>query len=151
MDTSDVSKILKPKSIFNPYAKQHRNIIQKPDTPGNTTKRTDDKNVATSVITNTSNTKDRTNNLVYDHAPLIPTYANSTNSNEQTLVNTDDRTQNTHDTNITELSQEDIEYISKEIAKQEQQEAWQEVRGTTQVPKQSPINTPQTGTTSNNP
>jgi hypothetical protein len=106
MDTSDVSKILKPISIFNPYTKQHRNTIQKPDTPGNTTKRTDYDLVATSVVTNISNTKDNTHNLAYDRAPLIPTYANSTNPNEQTSVKTNEHTQNNHETTITELSQE---------------------------------------------
>jgi hypothetical protein len=84
MDTSDVSKILKPKSIFNPYAKQHRNKTQDLDITETTTTGMDENNVDIYAQIN------NTNNLVYDRAPLIPHMNNSINSNDPTLLTTKD-------------------------------------------------------------
>jgi hypothetical protein len=121
MDTSDRSKtLLKPKSIFNPYNKQHRLEVQ---SHKNT--------IEVSSMNNTNNdtpsqTIDTTSNIKTNL--LIPTtHLPSTNNI--------DRSQ-THDPMIHELSQEDTELISKEIAKQEQQQKWQEVKVKTPSRKQ---------------
>jgi predicted metal-dependent hydrolase len=95
MDTSDVSTILKPKSIFNPYAKQHRNKTHDLHTAATITKEIDDDNNGTSVQINTGNTDHKTNNIVYDRAPLILTHTNSTNPSEPTSSTAQDITQTT--------------------------------------------------------
>jgi hypothetical protein len=95
MDTSDVSRTLKPKSIFNPYAKQHRIRTHETDVTGNTTNRKDEENVDTYAQINARYPNGNTNNLAHNRAPLLPTQINSTNSSDPTPSKTQEHTQNT--------------------------------------------------------
>jgi hypothetical protein len=121
MDTSDVSTmILKPKSIFNPYSKQHRKEAQ----------------IQKNSI-GTSNKNDTTTETLYQ--TIETEYNNKTNILIPVthLPSTkDDDIQESQDSTIYELSQEDTELISKEIARQEQQQDWQEVKVKTPIRKQ---------------
>jgi hypothetical protein len=139
MDTSDVSTLLKPKSIFNPYSKQNRKNANLPTTNAQ-------RNNSTSAdqqmpVTSTNNT----NTLAPDRTPLIPIDpSDSTNRKEATDV---DQTQDTY---INELSQEEADLISKELEKHEQQNKWVPVGPKTSSPiNKKPVDTPVP--TNNNP
>jgi hypothetical protein len=130
MDTSDVSKILKPKSIFNPYSKQHRYITKQADSLSTTTvtsgpnaDQTDD-----SGRTTPKHLTNPTNNLVHDYTPFLPhATTDSTKQNEsQSSGKQEHISSDIGEIHITELSQEEEKYLCRELARQEQEE-WQEV------------------------
>jgi hypothetical protein len=113
MDTSDVSTLLKPKSIFNPYSKQKRitaNMSITNDAKNNSASIDQRNPVTTTNITHTS---------VLDRTPLIPIDATDSTKPNETNV-----TEQTQETQINELSQEEEEFISNELAKHEQQNKW---------------------------
>jgi hypothetical protein len=131
MDTSDVSAlILKPKSIFNPYSKQHRMGAQ----IHNSTIQSSNKNDTVNEF------RSQTIEIESIHQTniLIPT-THLPSTNEDNIPQTQDQT-------IVELSQEEAELVSKEIARQEQK--WQEIKikspnrkHVEQINRQKPIDT----------
>jgi hypothetical protein len=110
MDTSDVSKVLKPKSIFNPYAKQHRNKPQDLEPTGNTQNRMDVDKVDISAQISTGNTTETTQLLMYDRAPLIPTHTNTSINSNESEAKDPSYTHNAYqEPHLAELSQEEVE------------------------------------------
>jgi hypothetical protein len=121
MEIANVSTLFKQKSIFNPYAKQQRT-----KTSDHHSTPTTDTNTANKSETSTDSLQqllyvstDTTNTSANDTPPLIPTtkHINVSLQYSRELK----KTQNTSNQQLQELSQEEAEYISNKLTKQEQQ------------------------------
>jgi hypothetical protein len=145
MDTTDVSTSLKPKSIFNPYDKRHR---IKPTT--NITATVTDEATNTETVRRDSQHKLSDVNTTsyttpHDSIPLIPlTYHTSTKIDTSTLAKPSDqksKIDTVQDVQIEELTQEEVDFISNELNKQENQTSWQPVRTKSPARKEKNLRT----------
>jgi hypothetical protein len=128
MDTADVSNILKPKSIFNPYDKRHRNKPTTSNIPAATDTGNKSNEEPSYPLTNASTKIQTSNTVTNESVPLIPLMhhisTNSTNSNITNLTKPHETMDLVQDIPIDDLTQEEVEYITTELTKHEKQAAW---------------------------
>jgi hypothetical protein len=125
MDTSDVSKpILKPKSIFNPYSKQQRQLEKS---------KNDTTPAANKEIINSASINSTVQQLAVETNILIPLAIPPSTNDSQ------DNTSKSTEPTINELTKEETEILSMEITRHEQEQQWQEVKVKTPNKKEQPM------------